>query len=194
MEKMEQDIYYSDLDKQMISPTKLGWVGSESLNALVQGFYQPTHKPFIEIERHTWSSLDSLSVYVGDKVIFTVNNYNLEVFNGETGIVKEIDEAQQIIIDFSDREVTIPPLLEVDTKYGSAYINPQKDIDLAYVITTHKAQGSEYEEVVYIMNKSRTWTLNRKNFYTGTSRAKKHVTVITDQRALQLSLLKKGDW
>ena len=78
-------------------------------------------------------------------------------------------------------------------KEGTFYINPQKDLTLAYVITTHKAQGSEYDEVFYVINKSRPFQLNKKNFYTAVSRAKKKVTVITDQRALQLSLYKSGE-
>ena len=78
-------------------------------------------------------------------------------------------------------------------KFGVYHINPQKDLDLAYVITTHKAQGSEYDRVMYVMNSSRSWLLNRKNFYTAISRAKSHVAIVTDQKALSTSQYKKGD-
>jgi exodeoxyribonuclease V alpha subunit len=81
----------------------------------------------------------------------------------------------------------------MEGRNGTYYMNPQKDLDLAYVITTHKSQGSEYQRVCYIMNKSRSFILNRKNFYTAISRAKTHVTVISDAAALNLSLYKKGD-
>ena len=64
--------------------------------------------------------------------------------------------------------------------YGTYYMNPQKDLDLAYVITTHKSQGSEYDRVASVMNSSRSYLLNRKNMYTAISRARTHVTVITD--------------
>ena len=76
---------------------------------------------------------------------------------------------------------------------GVYFINPQKDLDLAYCITTHKSQGSEYDRVCYIMNRSRSFLLNRKNLYTGISRARKHVTIITDAKSINLSLYKKGD-
>ena len=81
----------------------------------------------------------------------------------------------------------------MEGRQGTYFINPQKDIDLAYVITTHKSQGSEYDRVCYVMNKSRSWLLNRKNLYTGITRAKSHVTIVTDQASLTRSLFKKGD-
>ena len=98
-----------------------------------------------------------------------------------------------VVVDFGDKVVVIPTSLEMSGRHGTFYINPQKDIDLAYVITTHKSQGSEYNRVMYVMNRSRTWLLNRKNFYTATSRARNYVMVIADQKAIQVSLSKKGD-
>jgi len=132
---------------------------------------------------------------IGDKVIQNKNQYSLDppIFNGETGVITAFDSAGGIVIDFGDKEGVIPTLLEMSGKEGTFYINPQKDLTLAYVITTHKAQGSEYDEVFYVINKSRPFQLNKKNFYTAVSRAKKKVTVITDQRALQLSLYKSGE-
>lgn len=186
-------IDYGTIHNQLISPTKVGWVGTEALNSAIQQLLHPSDKPFVQIDRQKWSNVLDQRIYIGDKVIFTVNNYPLEVFNGETGIVEKFMDNGDILVDFGNKTVGIPVSLEMVGRHGTFYINPQKDLDLAYVITTHKTQGSEYDRTCYIMNRSRSYLLNRKNFYTGTSRARTHVTVITDAKSLNLSLYKKGD-
>ncbi len=184
---------YGKINNQIISPTKVGWVGTEALNSAIQQLLQPATNPYVIIERQKWSNVEEQRIYLGDKVIYTVNNYPLEVFNGETGVVTGFKDSGDITVDFGDKDVTIPVSLEMVGRHGTYYINPQKDLDLAYVITTHKSQGSEYDRVCYVMNRSRSFLLNRKNFYTAISRARTHVTVITDQRSIELSLYKKGD-
>ena len=183
---------YTSLDNQIIAPTNKGWVGTVALNSMIQGLVMDDNAGHIDLERHTWSEADFLRVSIDDKVIQTKNNYGLGVFNGETGLLKDIDASGQLVIDFGDKVVTIPPIMEVEGRRGQYFINPQKDIDLAYVITTHKAQGSEYDNVVYVMNGSRPFTLGRKNFYTGVMRAKRTVSVVSDQKALSLSLNRIG--
>ena len=193
MDNLAEEIDFGSIQNQIICPTKVGWVGTEALNSAIQSLLQPSAKPHFDVARHKWVDGESIRMYEGDKVIFTVNNYVLEVFNGETGIILERDLAGSIIVDFGDRTIMIPVELEMEGKHGVYYYNPQKDLDLAYVITTHKSQGSEYDRICYVMNKSRSWLLNRKNLYTAVSRAKSRVTIITDQRSLSLSLYKKGD-
>ncbi len=189
---LAENSIFAGLAGQVISPTRQGWIGTFALNDHIQALLQPSTKPFLELERHRWSKQETMRVYIGDKVINTVNNYGIELFNGESGIVIGFDDARQVIIDFGDKVVNIPPAMPVNTRKGVAMINPQKDLELAYVITTHKAQGSEYEHVVYVMNRSRAWNLSRKNFYTGISRARKKVEVVADAKGLSLSLYKKG--
>jgi exodeoxyribonuclease V alpha subunit len=184
---------FGSITSQIISPTKVGWVGSEALNSSIQQMLQPVDKYFRTIDRHKWSKVYEQRIYVGDKVIFTVNNYGLEIFNGETGLVCELNDNGSIMVDFGDRIAEVPVAQDVEGRRGTITINPQMDLDLAYVITTHKAQGSEYDRVCYIMNRSRSYLLNRKNFYTAISRARKHVHIITDSKSLELSLAKKGD-
>ena len=192
-DNLANEIDYGSTDNQIISPTKVGWVGCEAMNSAIQQLLQPAAKPYTIVERHKWVKIEEQRIYEGDKVIFTVNNYALDVFNGETGIVKSFTPEGGIIVDFGDKDIDIPVSLEMEGKHGTYFMNPQKDLDLAYVITTHKSQGSEYNKVCYIMNKSRSYLLNRKNLYTAISRARTHVTIITDARSIDLSLYKKGD-
>ena len=191
-DNLADDIDYGTVSNQIISPTKVGWVGCEALNAAIQQQLQPSSKQYTTIERHKWSNIEEQRIYIDDKVINMTNNYGLEIFNGETGLIKAIMDNGDISIDFGDKTVAVPFSLEMEGRNGTYYMNPQKDIDLAYVITTHKSQGSEYNRVCYIMNRSRSYLLNRKNLYTGISRARSHVTIISDAKSLNLSLYKKG--
>jgi exodeoxyribonuclease V alpha subunit len=193
MDNLANGVDYGSIENQIISPTKVGWVGCEALNAAIQQVLQPATKNYQLVERHKWVNIEEQRIYEGDKVIFTVNNYSLDIFNGESGIVERFTSDGGIVVNFGDKTINIPPSIEMEGRNGTYYMNPQKDLDLAYVITTHKSQGSEYQRVCYIMNKSRSFILNRKNFYTAISRAKTHVTVISDAAALNLSLYKKGD-
>lgn len=192
-DNLVDEIDYGTTSNQIISPTKVGWVGTEALNSAIQQMLQPGSKPYLIVARHKWSKIEEQRIYLGDKVINTANNYPLNVFNGETGIVKEFLDDGSIIIDFGDKIIEFPVDLAIEGKYGMYIMNPQEDLDLAYVITTHKSQGSEYDRICYVMNKSRPFLLNRKNFYTAISRARTHVTIISDAKSIEFSLVKKGD-
>ena len=140
------------------------------------------------IQRHPWDKNQNFNLFVGDKVIFTKNNYDLGVFNGESGIITKIALYGNVTIDFGDKIVDIP--MEQSLQYfGKTVIyNPQQDIDLAYVITTHKAQGSEYKEITYILDRSLIYMCNRKNLYTAVTRAREKVNIITDQKTFVFAL------
>lgn len=191
LSELEAGRDYSTIDCQLITPTHLGWIGTKALNSLLQEIFQHEDKPYFDINRHTWADSDTIKMFEGEKVIQTVNNYGLEVFNGETGIVQGLDDSGCIVVDFGDKVVEIPPLVEMVSRRGTYFKNPQKDLDLAYAITTHKMQGSECDHIIYTMNRSRPFNLNRRNFYTAVTRARKTVTLFTDQRALSLSLFRK---
>lgn len=159
-----------------------------------------------------------LQVSVGDKVVCTENMYDLRdyttrftewtndgnpvdssfvetppnkmMLNGETGIIVDITEDGVLFIETDDRTVEFPPIYnEWSYKNKRLYeVYPQKSIDLAYALTTHKCQGSEYQRVVYAISRSMFYMLNRKNFYTAVTRAKEHVIVFCDQQSLQGAL------
>lgn len=197
-EMMKKDpLKWAGVDAQGITPTKRTWIGTEALNASLQhNVFKETFastEKFLPLERHKWSK-QPLTLYVGDKIIITANNYGLELFNGDIGKVVDIDPISETIYAEFYGQVKAITSSQMIIMYGSArYFNPQKDIDLAYVITTHKTQGSEWDEIAYIMNRSCSFMCSRRNLYTGTTRPKKVVNIIADQTSMSASLWKKGD-
>ena len=191
---VRENLKYLEVTHQIIVPSRKSWVGTIKLNSLVQSLKDLPLK-HVSPERHKYAEDQGINFYEGDKVIMTQNLYELEVFNGESGIITLITHAGEIEVDFGDRRVLFPQAIERFNKYGGTFFyNPQKDLDLAYVVTTHKSQGSEYDEICYILNKSTMFTQNRKNFYTAVTRAKNKVHIVTDQRSLAHSLYKMSDF
>lgn len=186
---LENDIDFMSLDNQIIVPQRVRNTGSNLLNKLLQDLLNPSRKR-IALDRYKWCKDDEqVSIDVGDKVIWTDNNYDLEIMNGETGIVEAVDEFGIVDIRFSDRNVLVPPVaLTLDKDGNEVEYNPQRSIELAYALTTHKTQGSEFQNVVYAINKAASFNLCRSNFYTAVTRARKRVHVITDQRAMTIAV------
>lgn len=185
---MESGIDFASLNNQIISPTNKGHLGVHALNEALQSLMQgdKLHTAHV-MPRTPWDLKKGLSMQavVGDKVIWTKNDYNLEIFNGESGVITSLDN-DLVTIDFGDRVLAVPPWVEYLHADGKVKgYDPRTQLQLAYVITTHKSQGSEYENVVYLMDKSAWMLQNRANFYTGVTRARKHVHVISDLRSFQ---------
>jgi exodeoxyribonuclease V alpha subunit len=197
--QMAKGIDFTDPRNQILTPQNTTWVGTVKLNQMIQGLFHNKLDPACMIPRHKWVKGEGdekgglMRMYVGDKVIITRNMYELEVFNGESGRIIEITNDGELVLDLGDREQCIPPIMMVQNRYGKIVeIDPRKDVDLGYAITTHKSQGSEYDNVCYVLNKSTGYMQNRRNFYTATSRGREHVHLITDQRSLSMSLNKRG--
>ncbi len=185
---MESGIDFSSLDNQIITPTNKGWIGTVALNVVIQELLQGDKMYTAHVmPRTTWDAKKgiSLQLVVGDKVIWMKNDYQLEIFNGETGVVTSLDN-DLVTIDFGDRVLAVPPWVEYEAADGHTKgYDPRTQLQLAYVITTHKSQGSEYLHVAYMMDKYAFFLQNRANFYTAVTRARKHVHVISDQRSFQ---------
>lgn len=189
VELIDNDEGYYTNEKQMLTTGRNSWVGTNKLNLMIQmrRFGDRIEEGY-PIQRHTWDKNQNFNLFVGDKVIFTKNNYDLGVFNGESGIITKIALYGNVTVDFGDKVIDIP--MEQTLQYfGKTIIyNPQQDIDLAYVITTHKAQGSEYKEITYILDRSLIYMCNRKNLYTAVTRAREKVNIITDQKTFVFAL------
>lgn len=192
---------YKSLRNQILTPGNKSWIGTMKLNATIQTILFPDDRPTIKLPRREYNGKQlypDLHVGVGDKVIMTKNWYDLEcsdgtngVFNGETGIVTEITDLDEVVIDFEDRICRVPPAVQVVIGNKVIVGYPQRDLFLAYAITTHKAQGSEYQNVTYVINKALYIMLNRKNLYTAVTRAREKVTLISDMKALSLAVTTK---
>ncbi len=186
---LEEDEGYYTSEKQIISPTKKSWIGTDKLNSMIQlKRFSELYDEGYPIDRHKWSLIQDFRLFIGDKIIFCKNNYNLGIFNGETGIVINADRYGDVVVDFGDKIVTIPNKQQIVLYGKTVEYNPQKDIELAYVITTHKSQGSEYKEVIYVIDRSAIYMCSRKNLYTAVTRAKQKVNIISDQRTLIFAL------
>ncbi|MBN1140685.1 MAG: ATP-dependent RecD-like DNA helicase, partial [Deltaproteobacteria bacterium] len=115
-------------DIQVLTPMNRGGLGSRSLNVELQARLNPSAEPRISRFGSTFSP--------GDKVIQNVNNYDKETFNGDIGFIRRIDLEEGVaVIDFDGREVSY--------EFGEL-----DEIALAYAVSIHKSQGSEYPAVV----------------------------------------------
>jgi exodeoxyribonuclease V alpha subunit len=123
----------------------------------------------------------ALPLRVGDRVIQTHNNYHLGVFNGDTGTIVEIEGAARLTVDFGDGRVVA---------YGAADV---LDLDHAYGLTVHRAQGSEWPGVVVLASSSFGPILSRNLLYTALTRARRAVVVVGDQAAIAEAVARTRD-
>jgi exodeoxyribonuclease V alpha subunit len=157
-------------DVQALSPMHRGLLGVRELNLRLQTELNPARQDQEFIERFGWQ------FRVGDKVIQTENDYDKAVFNGDIGQVRRIDLAeQQVAVDFEGREVAY--------EFGEL-----DEISLAYAITVHKSQGSEFPAVVIPLATQQFMLLQRNLIYTGVTRGRKLVVLIGQAKALSLAV------
>ena len=169
-------------DIQVLSPMKKGLLGVLNLNEKLQEILNPPSKSKKE------KKLRNLILREGDKVMQTKNNYSLKwtsitgksdiegegIFNGDMGYIQSIDEDERSMIVIFDDERKV--------KYDAESID---ELDLAYAITIHKSQGSEFKVVIIPAFMGSPFLMNRNLIYTGITRAKSLVTVVGYPRALQ---------
>lgn len=152
-------------DVQVLTPMNRTELGSRNLNVQLQQVLNPP-KSGPQIERFGWTFRP------GDKVLQTVNNYDKEVFNGDIGRIADIDlEDQLLTVDYDGRRV------EYD-------FNDVEELALAYALTIHKSQGSEYPAVVIPLHTQHFVMLQRNLLYTGLTRGKKLVVLVGQKKAL----------
>jgi exodeoxyribonuclease V alpha subunit len=154
-------------DIQVMTPMHRGLVGVTSLNAELQMLLNPTGKEVIRGGR---------CFRVNDKVMQIVNNYEKEVFNGDIGrMVGTETEDQKIVIKYDDRLV----------EYGWHELD---ELVLAYAISIHKSQGSEYPAVVVPLLTQHYIMLQRNLLYTAITRARKLVVLVGSRKAMAIAI------
>ncbi len=154
------------IDVQVLSPMTRGLVGTRNLNNVLQQLINPPSSQKLEVTR------GGTVFRVGDRVIQLTNDYNREVFNGDVGFITKIDtEEQEVIVQYQDRDVT----------YDYADLN---EIALAWSVTIHKSQGSEYPVVIMPLYTQHYMLLSRNLIYTGLTRAKKLAIIVGSKKAI----------
>jgi exodeoxyribonuclease V alpha subunit len=160
-------------DIQVLCPMNRGRLGTHMLNGELQQLFNP---PGAEsLHRAGW-------VYgPGDKVMQVRNDYDRDVYNGEVGIVREVRRPEgEITVAFDDRLV-VYTLRELD------------ELALAYAVTIHKAQGSEYPAVVIPVSLQQASMLKRKLLYTGVTRASRLVVLVGSRAALAQAVAREEE-
>ena len=180
------DDTFRGMAAQVIIPTKVGNYGTQAVNVYMQQKLNGDSGKALVIQwKDKSDNVQQVKLREGDKIIWTKNDYKLLLYNGMIGWVSSIDhESGELILNFDGEDKLIPTHIESYDKDGRAIFqyDPRRNIELAYAVTTHKAQGSEFDRVVLLLNKS--YVLNRANFYTAVTRAKKSVTAIRGSGAL----------
>ncbi|MFH1980952.1 MAG: ATP-dependent RecD-like DNA helicase [Pseudomonadota bacterium] len=153
-------------DIQVLTPMHKGHVGTINLNRVLQSRLNPAA-----------AEPAGVSIFrPGDKVIHTKNNYVKEVFNGDIGIVIDAElRSETLTVDYEGRAVTY-------------LFSELEELSLAYAITVHKSQGSEYPCVVIALMTQHYPMLQRNLLYTAMTRGKRLVVIVGSQRALAVAL------
>ena len=148
-------------------------LGTQSLNQSLQLALNPPNELKFEIERF------GVTFRIGDKVIQTHNNYDKEVFNGDIGHIVTIEtDPMKVQVRYDSRLVIYEPG-ELD------------ELQLAYALTIHKSQGSEFPCVVIPLTTQHYVLLERSLLYTAITRAKRLVVLVGDPKALSLAVRKQ---
>ncbi|AOZ97486.1 SF1B family DNA helicase RecD2 [Butyrivibrio hungatei] len=170
-------------DIQVLTPMKKGPLGAQQLNLVLQEYLNP---PDPSKKEHTYGDM---TLREGDKVMQIRNNYQAEwevvgkynvpidsgmgIFNGDMGIVKEINEySQDLVVEFDEHRRVRYPFSELD------------ELELSYAITIHKSQGSEYPAVILPLLGGPRMLLNRNLLYTAVTRAKSTVCILGSSQTL----------
>jgi exodeoxyribonuclease V alpha subunit len=157
-------------DIQVLCPMNRGSLGIRELNVRLQNELNPARTDEPSVEKFGWQ------FRVRDKVIQTENNYDKDVFNGDIGQIVEIDPVErEVTIRFDQRKV-IYDFGELD------------EVSLAYAITIHKSQGSEFPAIVTPLAMQQYLLLQRNLIYTGITQGKRLVVLVGQRKALAMAV------
>lgn len=189
--KLPQYVQAHPNEIQVMTPTRKGLLGVERMNVILQKYLNPAD------EKKTEREINGRLFREGDKVMQIKNNYQLEweictrfgltvdkgmgVFNGDMGVISEINEYKETVeVEYDEgRKV----------KYGFDMVD---ELELAYAITVHKSQGSEYPAVILPLLPGPKLLYNRNLLYTAVTRAKKCLTIIGSDTTFQEMIRNKS--
>ena len=183
-EKLPPYVEAKPFDIQVLTPMRKGLLGVERLNQILQRYLNPPDPSKKEKEYGQGLFRE------GDKIMQVKNNYQLEweirgkygipvdkgvgVFNGDTGILKSINEfAETAEVEFEDG------------RWAEYSFKQMEELELAYAVTIHKSQGSEYPAVVMPLLSGPRMLLNRNLLYTAVTRARKCVTIVGSEETFR---------
>ena len=198
--RLPQFLNISPTQIQVLAPLKIGICGIENLNRELQEKINPASmfKPELEVGKNVFRQ--------GDKVMQTTNNYNIEwrknnismnqndinitnfhnniqgqgVYNGDIGYIREINRQNgETVVEFEDGRECVYPRTEIS------------QLSLAYAITIHKSQGSEFDVVIIPSIAGPSLILNRNLIYTAVTRAKKMVVIVGEKKNLKRMISNK---
>ncbi len=183
-QKLPKFVGAAPFEIQVLTPMRKGLLGVERLNGVLQQYLNPPSPEKKEQEYR------DMVFREGDKVMQVKNNYQLEwevrsdygiatdkgmgIFNGDMGIIRRIDPyLETMAVEFDEGRMVEYSLKQLE------------ELELAYAITIHKSQGSEYPAVIIPLLAGPRMLMNRNLLYTAVTRAKKCVTLVGDDRAFQ---------
>ena len=181
-QKLPKYVNAEPFDIQVLTPMRKGLLGVERLNTILQQYLNPPDAKKAEHEH------GQTIFRVGDKVMQIKNNYQAEwevrsrynipiekglgVFNGDMGLVREINTfSETLTVEYEEGRMVEYPFKKLD------------QLELAYAITIHKSQGSEYPAVIIPLLTGPRMLMNRNLLYTAVTRARKCVTLVGDEKA-----------
>jgi exodeoxyribonuclease V alpha subunit len=153
-------------DVQVLTPMHRGPAGTEELNRVLQGALNPRTDGVTENGRR---------FAIGDKVMQIRNDYDRDVFNGDLGrVTQALDDDGEVMVS-----------VDFDGKWAGYQGDDLDELELAYAVSVHKSQGSEYPVVVLVLLMQHYMLLRRNLFYTAVTRGKKLVVVVGEPRAIK---------
>lgn len=183
-EKLPRYVDAEPYDIQVLTPMRKGLLGVERLNRILQEYLNPPDRNKREHEQGDQIFRE------GDKVMQIKNNYQLEweirgrygipvekgvgIFNGDMGVIREINlHTERVTVEFDEHRMVEYPYAGLE------------ELELAYAVTIHKSQGSEYPAVVMPLLTGPRMLMNRNLLYTAVTRARKCVTIVGDPQTFE---------
>lgn len=159
-------------DIQILSPQREGLVGVQGLNHALRWTLNHKGPPL--------SAQDEEEVFAeGDRVLVTKNNYDKDIFNGDMGIIKKLDDDGSLEMTMEDGKVVQLEGVE------------RKSLTLGYAITVHKSQGGERPVIIMTCSPSHTYSMNKNLIYTGITRGRNKVIIVGSPKTLNVALRKQ---